>query len=88
MPLKAFEPFILGGISSCTAEFFTFPIDLVKTRLQIQGQRIEFSGHSLNHSIKYNGMFNCFSVIVREEGIRSLFYGYLLLKKKLGLVYN
>ena len=33
MPLKAFEPFILGGISSCTAEFFTFPIDLVKDHI-------------------------------------------------------
>ena len=75
MSLKALEPFILGGISSCTAELFTFPIDLVKTRLQIQGQ-IELSGHSLNHSIKYNGMLNCFSVIAKEEGVRSLFYGY------------
>lgn len=73
---KSLEPFILGGVSSCTAEFFTFPIDLVKTRLQIQGQHLELSTGHHHHSLKYNGMVNCFSVIAREEGIRSLYYGY------------
>ena len=75
MTVKAFEPFICGGIASCTAEFFTFPIDLVKTRLQIQGQQIELLTH-VNKTLKYHGMLNCFYVIIKEEGLQSLYYGY------------
>lgn len=74
MTIKAFEPFICGGVASCTAEFFTFPIDLVKTRLQIQGQQVELIG-TTSKAMKYNGMLNCFTVIIREEGLRSLYYG-------------
>ena len=70
MVLKAFEPFILGGIASCNAEWITFPIDLVKTRLQIQGQIIDKSG-----LVKYRGMFHCFVITIREEGLNTLYSG-------------
>jgi hypothetical protein len=60
---------VLGGISSCNAELFTFPIDLVKTRLQIQGQKVE------NLQNKYRGMFHCFNLIVKEEGFMALYSG-------------
>jgi solute carrier family 25 protein 14/30 len=70
--MKTLEPFILGGISSCTAEIFTFPIDLVKTRLQIQGQTIE---SSILLKPKYAGMFNCFNVVIKEEGLKALYGG-------------
>ncbi|RNA06067.1 brain mitochondrial carrier 1 isoform X4 [Brachionus plicatilis] len=69
MVYKNFEPFLIGGLSSCNAEFFTFPIDLVKTRLQIQGQAIN------NCSGKYRGMLDCFSSVYREEGIKTMFSG-------------
>ncbi|CAF0826429.1 unnamed protein product [Brachionus calyciflorus] len=69
MVYKSIEPFLLGGISSCNAELFTFPIDLVKTRLQIQGQAIN------NCSGKYRGMFHCFVTIYKEEGFKTLFSG-------------
>ena len=69
MKYQTFEPFILGGISSCNAEFFTFPIDLVKTRLQIQGQTTE------NLQNKYRGMLHCFKEIAKEEGISAFYSG-------------
>ena len=70
MGLSTLEPFILGGVASCTAEFLTYPIDLVKTRLQIQGQKIDKLS-----VVKYRGMFHCFLVIVKEEGLGSLYSG-------------
>lgn len=71
MSLKTFEPFVYGGIASCFSEMVTFPIDLVKTRLQVQGQLTN------NHTarLKYSGMFNCFNVVVKEEGLRALYAG-------------
>lgn len=65
------RPFIYGGVSSCTAEFGTFPIDTTKTRLQIQGQKCDgrFS------TVRYNGMFHALSRITKEEGIRALYSG-------------
>ena len=68
---KKIEPFLLGGISSCNAEFYTFPIDLVKTRLQIQGQAI-----NQNSTLRYKGMFDCFLKIRKEEGLKNFFSGY------------
>ena len=35
-----FKPFVYGGLAACLAEFTTFPIDTVKTRLQLQVQGI------------------------------------------------
>ncbi|XP_030128638.1 brain mitochondrial carrier protein 1 isoform X2 [Taeniopygia guttata] len=32
------KPFVYGGLASIVAEFGTFPVDLTKTRLQVQGQ--------------------------------------------------
>lgn len=72
MVYTTIEPFVIGGMASCTAEVFTFPIDLTKTRLQIQGQKLE------NISIKYKGMFHCFKVVLKEEGMSALFSGYFI----------
>ena len=51
----------------------TFPIDTAKTRLQIQGQKLDgrFS------SVRYNGMFHALSRIRREEGVRALYSGFV-----------
>lgn len=29
---------LLGGLASCTAELFTFPLDNIKTRMQMNGK--------------------------------------------------
>uniref|UniRef100_A0A3Q2C9U4 Solute carrier family 25 member 14 n=1 Tax=Cyprinodon variegatus TaxID=28743 RepID=A0A3Q2C9U4_CYPVA len=63
------KPFIYGGMASIVAEFGTFPIDLTKTRLQVQGQ-------SQYTEVRYRGMFHALFRIGQEEGIRALYSGY------------
>ncbi|KTG33078.1 hypothetical protein cypCar_00004041 [Cyprinus carpio] len=62
------KPFVYGGMASIVAEFGTFPIDLTKTRLQVQGQT-----HCME--VRYRGMFHALLRIGREEGIRALYSG-------------
>ncbi|CAF97648.1 unnamed protein product [Tetraodon nigroviridis] len=49
----------------------TFPIDLAKTRLQVQGQ----VGDSKYREIRYRGMLHAMLRIGREEGPRALYSG-------------
>ncbi|KNC84385.1 hypothetical protein SARC_03401 [Sphaeroforma arctica JP610] len=56
-----------GGLASCTAETLTFPIDLTKTRLQLQ------SGSG--SGVQYRGMLHALYKISTEEGFRSLYNG-------------
>ncbi|XP_029460806.1 brain mitochondrial carrier protein 1 [Rhinatrema bivittatum] len=65
------KPFVYGGLASIVAEFGTFPIDLTKTRLQIQGQSIDVS----YKEIRYRGMFHALFRIYQEEGILALYSG-------------
>uniref|UniRef100_A0A673G0T1 Kidney mitochondrial carrier protein 1-like n=1 Tax=Sinocyclocheilus rhinocerous TaxID=307959 RepID=A0A673G0T1_9TELE len=62
------KPFVYGGMASIVAEFGTFPIDLTKTRLQVQGQT-----HCME--VRYRGMFHALFRIGREEGTRALYSG-------------
>ncbi|XP_024053105.1 brain mitochondrial carrier protein 1 isoform X2 [Terrapene carolina triunguis] len=41
MSVLNWKPFVYGGLASLVAEFGTFPVDLTKTRLQVQGQSID-----------------------------------------------
>jgi solute carrier family 25 protein 14/30 len=67
--------FVFGGIASLTAEVGTFPIDTTKTRLQVQGQQRDvFCQQS-----RYRGMTHALMHIAREEGVRALYGGYVLL---------
>ncbi|MEQ2257669.1 hypothetical protein ILYODFUR_037109 [Ilyodon furcidens] len=65
------KPFVFGGLASVTAECGTFPIDLAKTRLQVQGQ----VGDIKYREIRYRGMLHAIVRIVREEGLRALYSG-------------
>lgn len=49
----------------------TFPIDLAKTRLQVQGQVAD----SKFREIRYRGMLHAIVRIAREEGVRALYSG-------------
>ncbi|TNN26498.1 Brain mitochondrial carrier protein 1 [Liparis tanakae] len=62
------KPFIYGGMASIVAEFGTFPVDLTKTRLQVQGQ-CQYT------EVRYRGMFHALFKIGKEEGIRALYSG-------------
>ncbi|XP_013111774.1 mitochondrial uncoupling protein Bmcp [Stomoxys calcitrans] len=68
---KSIKPFVYGGVASIIAEFGTFPIDTTKTRLQIQGQKIDNTFSQL----RYRGMTDAFIKISREEGLRALYSG-------------
>ncbi|XP_068604780.1 kidney mitochondrial carrier protein 1-like isoform X1 [Brachionichthys hirsutus] len=65
------KPFVFGGIASVVAECGTFPIDLAKTRLQVQGQ----VGDSKYREVRYRGMTHALRSIMREEGLRALYSG-------------
>ncbi|XP_046362660.1 kidney mitochondrial carrier protein 1-like [Haliotis rufescens] len=69
--MNDWRPFIYGGLASMTAECGTFPIDTTKTRLQIQGQRID----ARHTELKYRGMLHAIFRIFREEGIHALYSG-------------
>uniref|UniRef100_A0A674N382 Solute carrier family 25 member 30 n=1 Tax=Takifugu rubripes TaxID=31033 RepID=A0A674N382_TAKRU len=69
--LLNWKPFVFGGLASVTAECGTFPIDLAKTRLQVQGQ----VGDSKYREIRYRGMLHAMMRIGREEGPRALYSG-------------
>jgi solute carrier family 25 (mitochondrial uncoupling protein), member 27 len=59
--------FALTGGSSMLAEACTFPIDITKTRLQLQGQA-DFTGTKM-------GFRAMFLNIVQKEGIKGLYAG-------------
>ncbi|OWK00670.1 SLC25A30 [Cervus elaphus hippelaphus] len=65
------KPFVYGGLASITAECGTFPIDLTKTRLQIQGQKNDANFKE----IRYRGMLHALVRIGREEGLKALYSG-------------
>nr|XP_019564620.2 LOW QUALITY PROTEIN: mitochondrial uncoupling protein Bmcp-like [Aedes albopictus] len=69
--IRDWRPFIYGGVASITAEFGTFPIDTTKTRLQIQGQKIDQS----HAELKYRGMTDAFVKISKQEGMKALYSG-------------
>lgn len=61
--------FLAGGVAACGAVTFTNPIELVKTRMQLQGEL------SANSSKMYRNPIQAFAVIFRNEGIRGLQQG-------------
>ncbi|KAI0987572.1 hypothetical protein GJ496_004511 [Pomphorhynchus laevis] len=72
MVYEGLKPFISGGVASVCGEFVSFPFDLTKTRLQLQGQVIDAS----LKQIKYRGMIHAFLTIAKEEGILALYNGF------------
>jgi hypothetical protein len=54
-----------GSLSGLVASFFTYPLDLVRTRL---------SAH-IGPEIRYEGILRTFRQIAREEGMRAFYKG-------------
>jgi len=64
----AFKNLIMGGTAGMIGASCTFPIDMVKTRLQNQ--------RGLPGSERmYNNMLDCFKKIIAKEGVRGLYRG-------------
>ena len=60
-------------VSASIAETVTFPLDLTKTRLQIQGEMASLKGSQV--LLKKHGMFQIAQGVVREEGALKLWQG-------------
>lgn len=58
-----------GMVSSSIAQFASYPLALVRTRLQAQGY--------CNNPIKYKGMVDVWQQAIRKEGIAGLYKGIL-----------
>ena len=58
---------VYGGFASCVAETVTMPVDVVKTKLQMDG-----SGGTAK---MYSGAGDCASKLVKAEGPSALFVG-------------
>lgn len=69
-PAAAMEAFVCGGGAALVAITCVHPIDVVKTRLQVQGE--------LGSTERaYRGIFSSLGTIARREGARGLYRGLL-----------
>ncbi len=60
--------FMLGGVAACGAGFFTNPLEVVKTRMQLQGE-LKAKGH---YRVCYRNVFHAFYAIGKYDGILAL----------------
>ncbi|XP_025746517.1 mitochondrial uncoupling protein 4 isoform X1 [Callorhinus ursinus] len=68
--------FLLSGCAATVAELATFPLDLIKTRLQMQGEAaLARLGDSARESAPYRGMVRTALGIIQEEGFLKLWQG-------------
>lgn len=68
------ESFICGGAAAICAITCTHPIDVVKTRLQVQG---ELSKTNAGQPAAYRGIVRSLGIIARAEGVGGLYRGLL-----------
>lgn len=60
----------------CSFPAVTFPLDLTKTRLQVQGEAaVHRDGAAAGRTVPYRGMLRTAAGIVQEEGFRKLWQG-------------
>ncbi|GAU95464.1 hypothetical protein RvY_07076 [Ramazzottius varieornatus] len=67
--------YVLSSLSAFVAEFATYPLDLAKTRLQIQGERGVAGQRPSKSNQPYRGLIKTAVGIVEEEGFFKLWYG-------------
>ena len=68
----------MGGISKIIATICTYPFQVVKSRLQQQQNKVWVTGGYVindSSSLKYFGVVDCFTKIIRNEGFLGLFKG-------------
>lgn len=70
MPAKhpQYLEFLFGGISTCGAAVFTNPLEVVKTRMQLQGE-LQAKGQFTVH---YRNVFHAFYTVAKHEGLCAL----------------
>ncbi|GBP06004.1 Solute carrier family 25 member 35 [Eumeta japonica] len=60
--------FVLGGLASVGATFFTNPIEVIKTPYNIQGE-LAARGTYVE---PYRGIFNAFVTVAKNDGLAGL----------------
>lgn len=65
--LSILEIVVLGSLSSVFAQTVTYPLNLVRTRLQTQGVN--------GRPSPYTGAIHCITTVIRVNGISGLFHG-------------
>lgn len=68
---------IAGSFAGGTAVLFTYPLDLVRTRLAyqvVESSKLSVKGH-VPTELVYKGIRDCFSKIYKEAGMRGLYRG-------------
>ena len=61
---------LLGSVASSIACVFSNPLEVLKTRLQLQGELMSRSAETLTRT--YSGMGDAAVKVFKEEGIRGL----------------
>jgi len=67
-PQRGMDECLLGSIATSSACLFTNPLEVVKTRLQLQGE-LRARGE---YTIKYRNVFHAFYAIAEADGISAL----------------
>ena len=60
--------FVAGAIAGISELLVMYPLDVVKTRMQLQSANVP--AHE-----KYKGLFDCVNRIIKKEGVRHLYKG-------------
>lgn len=71
-PLGLTAKLVCAGSAACIADAITFPLDVAKVRLQIQGEGT--TGYTRS-SLKYRGVMGTVATIARQEGPARLYGG-------------
>jgi len=64
-----------GALSGATSKILVYPIDTVKRRLQAQAFYDAPVAPGRSNSKQYSGMIDCFTRVMREEGVASFYRG-------------
>ncbi|XP_054239677.1 mitochondrial uncoupling protein 4 [Indicator indicator] len=68
--------FALSACAAAVAELVTFPLDLTKTQLKVQGEAaVHHSEVAAGQTVPYCGMLRTAAGIVQEEGLQKLWQG-------------
>ncbi|CCX31130.1 putative mitochondrial 2-oxodicarboxylate carrier protein [Pyronema domesticum] len=68
MPIPFKVTFVGGAIAGISEILTMYPLDVVKTRIQLQDNNAKGAD-------RYNNMFDCFKKIVKQEGFSRLYRG-------------
>ncbi|ETO30407.1 mitochondrial uncoupling protein 4 [Reticulomyxa filosa] len=60
--------YLLGGVSACTAELVVYPLDTIKTRLQVVGKK--------DVGMQRDGMVRTATGIFQREGLTGFYNGF------------